>query len=129
MLLSLLCVYLTDVQIKSAYYLIWGQCHTILPLIQTTSSGKESGYSVILYQKEISYNRSENDPEEGWHIFVHPATDPWTGKKNDKIMNSRRVFTHASLFGNNIIFFFLYPGWLAHLIKLLKVVNRTVHLT
>jgi hypothetical protein len=51
-----------------------------LPLIQTTS-GKGSGYAVILYQKDMVYDRSENDPEEGWHIFVHPATDPWTGKK------------------------------------------------
>jgi hypothetical protein len=59
-----------------------------LPLIQTTSSGKGSGYSVMLYQKEISYNRSENDPEEGWHIFLHPATDPWTGKRsNNKGIN------------------------------------------
>ena len=73
---------LTDVQIKSAYYIIWGQCHTILPLIQTTSSGKASGYSVMLHHKETAYNRSENDPEEGWHIFLHPATDPWIGKKN-----------------------------------------------
>jgi hypothetical protein len=35
----------------------------------------------MLYQKETPYVQSENDPEEGWHIFVHPATDPWTGKK------------------------------------------------
>ncbi|KDR23103.1 Amiloride-sensitive cation channel 2-A, neuronal [Zootermopsis nevadensis] len=76
--LSALSAFQHHVQIKSAYYLIWGQCHTILPLIQTTSSGKGSGYSVMLYQKEVLYNRSENDPEEGWHIFVHPATDPWT---------------------------------------------------
>ncbi|GFG35482.1 hypothetical protein Cfor_09132 [Coptotermes formosanus] len=68
---------LPNVENKSAYYFIWGQCHTILPLIQTTSSGKDVGYSVMLYHKETLYNRTENDPEEGWHIFVHPATDPW----------------------------------------------------
>jgi hypothetical protein len=67
-----------------------------LPLIQTTSSGKGSGYSVMLYQKEISYIHSENDPEEGWHIFVHPATDPWTGKKNDSIINSHSVSVHKT---------------------------------
>jgi hypothetical protein len=74
---------LTDVQIKSAYYLIWGQCHTILPLIQTTSSGKTSGYSVMLRHVAATYNRSENDREEGWYIFLHPVTDPWIGKKNN----------------------------------------------
>jgi hypothetical protein len=42
----------------------------------------------MLYQKEISYIHSENDPEEGWHIFVHGATDPWTGKKNSSIINT-----------------------------------------
>jgi hypothetical protein len=67
-----------------------------LPLIQTTSSGKGSGYSVMLYQKEIPYVQSENDPEEGWHIFVHPATDPWTGKKNKStsIINSQALSVH-----------------------------------
>jgi hypothetical protein len=73
---------LTDVQIKSAFYLIWGQCHTILPLIQTTSSSKGSGYSVMLRHVMTPYNRSATDPEEGWHIFLHSSTDPWIGKKN-----------------------------------------------
>lgn len=74
---------LTDIQTKSAFYLIWGRCYTILPLIQTTSSGLVSGYSVMLPHAETLYNRSEGDPEEGWHIFLHPATDPWIGKKNN----------------------------------------------
>jgi hypothetical protein len=75
--------FLTDVQIKSAFYLIWGQCHTILPLIQTTSASKASGYSVMLRPVTTPYNRSETDPEEGWHIFLHSPTDPWIGKKNN----------------------------------------------
>jgi hypothetical protein len=75
--LSALSGYLYNVRIKSAYYLIWGQCHTILPLIQTTSSSKTSGYSVMLRHVVTAYNRSVDDPEEGWYIFLHPATDPW----------------------------------------------------
>jgi hypothetical protein len=53
----------------------------------------------MLYQKEMSYIHSENDPEEGWHIFVHPATDPWTGKKNNSIINTpvsvHKTFAHV----------------------------------
>jgi len=37
----------------------------------------------MLRHIETRYNRSENDPEEGWHIFLHPTMDPWIGKKNN----------------------------------------------
>jgi hypothetical protein len=38
---------------------------------------------MTLHHVETLYNRSEDDPEEGWYIFLHPATDPWIGKKNN----------------------------------------------
>jgi hypothetical protein len=71
----------------------------------------------MLYYVETPYNRSEDDPEEGWHIFVHPATDPWIGKKNNSGIIVSLVHPYSiccTLFvfavGNVI---FLHPDYLA----------------
>ncbi|XP_069688205.1 acid-sensing ion channel 1B [Periplaneta americana] len=76
--LSAVSSYPRNVKIESSFQLIWGQCHTFNALIQTTSSGKEKGYSIILYKKDASYNRTEGEPEEGWYVYVHPEANIWT---------------------------------------------------
>jgi hypothetical protein len=76
----------------------------------------------MLYQKETSHIQSENDPEEGWHIFVHPATDPWTGNKNKSMII---INTHAVSVNNTSI---TLPIWLEHIMKLLRMVESVPYL-
>ena len=72
-----------DIRVKSTYSVMWGQCHTVIPLIQTMASGMEKGLAIML--KEIkeagsASDEAKSEPQIGWYIFLHSATDPWIGK-------------------------------------------------
>ncbi|KAJ9599778.1 hypothetical protein L9F63_026373, partial [Diploptera punctata] len=55
-------------------------CHTVLPLIQTTASGIYNGFTIMLNEIGDTGDLTETpktDPEIGWYIFLHSATEPW----------------------------------------------------
>ncbi|PSN44504.1 hypothetical protein C0J52_09065, partial [Blattella germanica] len=81
-----------DIEVRSTFSVVWGQCHTVLPLVQTKASGRDKGYSIVL--KEIGGvvedTRSEDDL--GWYVFLHSTIDPWIEHPEELAGSEESIF-------------------------------------
>ncbi|XP_046400901.1 uncharacterized protein LOC124167144 [Ischnura elegans] len=61
-----------NIDVKSHMSYFGGQCHTLVPLVETYSSGSTAGYSLILKHTD------PNEEGAGWLFYIHEAKEIWT---------------------------------------------------
>lgn len=77
---------LLDVEVRRSYYLMYGQCFTLIPRVGSTMPWPNSGWSIMLQHEKGDHSGSgrrlglaTDSDVDGFHIFIHEVREPWSG--------------------------------------------------